>query len=182
MQRTKGSTNRSSRTRICDASRGRTIHLQHRRLSSNALSRKWSCFLRAVVPANGLQHAIRVAYYVDEHTLAVQTGTAEPDDYMERMAYTVNRKHMRHCFDYLRRVLMCGADSNLESVSPDSHVTTGWGDERVCRDYAGVLAWSEQWRNTDDVGIAEPPPDEIPTANSQTEAMAARHARTKRLR
>ena len=74
---------------------------------------------------------------------------------MDHVAASVNRKHMRHCFDYLRRALMCAADTNLEAVSPAHHVTTGWGSPRVCRDYGGVLAWAERWRNSDDEGISE---------------------------
>ena len=48
---------------------------------------------------------------------------------------------------------MCAADTNLEMVSPDTRTTSGWGNERVCRDYDGVVKWAEKWRNSSGIGI-----------------------------
>ncbi|PLB51575.1 hypothetical protein P170DRAFT_461780 [Aspergillus steynii IBT 23096] len=51
--------------------------------------------------------------------------------------------HMRHCFDYLRQSLICASDSTLEPVDTKLGGVTGWGSERVCRDYAALSEWAE---------------------------------------
>ncbi|PYH81984.1 hypothetical protein BO82DRAFT_374365 [Aspergillus uvarum CBS 121591] len=52
--------------------------------------------------------------------------------------------HMRHGFDYQRQSLMCAADATLESVDARLSGVTGWGNERVCRDYAALMEWAEE--------------------------------------
>ncbi len=100
-----------------------------------------------------IQHGIRVAYYTTLHQLESANGSVVPDTYLEELSERTDNVHMRHCFDYLRHALMCAADTNLETVDPETRVTTGWNSERQCRDYASVLAWAEQWRNSSDTGI-----------------------------
>ena len=45
---------------------------------------------------------------------------------------------------------MCAADTNLEPVSKETRVTTGWGSERACRDYRAVGEFAERWQSDDD--------------------------------
>ncbi|EFR05193.1 hypothetical protein MGYG_08207 [Nannizzia gypsea CBS 118893] len=63
--------------------------------------------------------------------------------------------HMRHCFDYLRQGLMCAADSTLEPVDTRLGGVTGWGDERVCRDYAALKDWAEKRRVSNSKGFSD---------------------------
>ncbi|KAJ3474802.1 hypothetical protein NLG97_g9688 [Lecanicillium saksenae] len=65
--------------------------------------------------------------------------------------------HMRHCFDYIRQGLMCASDTSLEPVDPKLGGVTGWGNERVCRDYQQVVAWAEDHRVSDLRGFQETP-------------------------
>jgi hypothetical protein len=61
--------------------------------------------------------------------------------------------HLRHCFDYLRQSLMCGADTNLEPVKEDLGGVTGWGNPRVCRDHEQLVRWAEEWKIGNTSGI-----------------------------
>ncbi|EGD86998.2 uncharacterized protein TERG_03253 [Trichophyton rubrum CBS 118892] len=63
--------------------------------------------------------------------------------------------HMRHCFDYLRQGLMCAADSTLEPVDTRLGGVTGWGNERVCRDYTALKDWAEQRRASNSKGFSD---------------------------
>ena len=63
--------------------------------------------------------------------------------------------HLRHCFDYLRQALLCAADSTLEPWSENLGGVTGWGVERVCRDYGGLRVWVEERRTNDREGFIE---------------------------
>ncbi|KAM3499130.1 hypothetical protein MY10362_007594 [Beauveria mimosiformis] len=65
--------------------------------------------------------------------------------------------HMRHCFDYLRQGLMCASDTSLEPVDPKLGGVTGWGSERLCRDYQQVVAWAEDHRVSNLRGFQETP-------------------------
>lgn len=86
------------------------------------------------------------------HKLEVIDGGTS-DLYLEKQGAKVNIGHLRHCFDYLRRALMCAADTNLETINPETDATTGWGSERVCRDYDSVMKWAELYANSTAVGI-----------------------------
>ncbi|EED16369.1 conserved hypothetical protein [Talaromyces stipitatus ATCC 10500] len=98
-------------------------------------------------------HTLRVGYYTKLYQLNVLNGINTSKSFDEHMAITPEDVHMRHCFDYLRQALMCAADTNLEKVSPETHITTGWGSDKVCRDYWRIFAWAEQWANSSDTGI-----------------------------
>ncbi|MCJ1446042.1 MAG: hypothetical protein MMC23_006547 [Stictis urceolatum] len=63
--------------------------------------------------------------------------------------------HVSHCFDYLRRSIMCAADTNLEVVDHVTRTTNGWGREKKCRDYAKVVEFAERWANSTDRGIKD---------------------------
>lgn len=83
----------------------------------------------------------------------IKDSSVIPDTYIQEQAARVNVMHLRHCFDYLRRVLMCAADTNLEHLDPHTDATTGWGSERTCRDFQSVKHVAESWRNSSDTGI-----------------------------
>ncbi|KAI6080975.1 hypothetical protein F4821DRAFT_250328 [Hypoxylon rubiginosum] len=55
--------------------------------------------------------------------------------------------HVRHCIDYIRQSLMCHADANLEPIDPALGGVTGFGSEKMCRDYSGLTAWADRWGN-----------------------------------
>ncbi len=129
-------------------------------ISGIAVFHQLHCLVRLHCPTSPIktsliwiQHGIRVAYYTTLHQLESANGSVVPDTYLEELSERTDNVHMRHCFDYLRHALMCAADTNLETVDPETRVTTGWNSERQCRDYASVLAWAEQWRNSSDTGI-----------------------------
>ena len=66
--------------------------------------------------------------------------------------------HASHCFEYLRQALMCSADSSIEPAGKRIEGFLGWGFQRQCRDYGGLMDWAEKWRAFDGHGfIAEPP-------------------------
>lgn len=57
--------------------------------------------------------------------------------------------HWKHCFDYLRQVMMCNADVTLEGVDPgDTGLGSvdGWGTERKCIDWQALKLWTERHR------------------------------------
>lgn len=64
----------------------------------------------------------------------------------------VDGHHLTHCFDYLRRTLMCAADTNLEVLN-ENRTTNGWDQVKYCRNYDAVLHFAEQWKNSTDEGI-----------------------------
>ncbi|TGO82816.1 hypothetical protein BPOR_0753g00040 [Botrytis porri] len=77
-------------------------------------------------------HGLRTSYY-DLHYQIARAAGAPIDPYLEqKAAHThIETAHQKHCFDYLRRAIMCAADTNLEYVDPVTDDTTGWGSERV---------------------------------------------------
>ncbi|KAM3068723.1 hypothetical protein ACMFMG_010900 [Clarireedia jacksonii] len=97
-------------------------------------------------------HGLRVAFYGMYHELEIMNGTL-PNAYIQAQTARVSVGHLRHCFDYLRRALICAADTNLEYVNPDTDATTGWGYPRMCRDFESVKIFAETWKNSTDTGI-----------------------------
>ena len=87
------------------------------------------------------------------HELEIIKGSRTPDAYIQEQLAGVSVGHLRHCFDYLRRALMCAADTNLEYVNPETDATTGWGYPRMCRDFESVKEFAEIWKNSTDTGI-----------------------------
>ncbi|CCD50389.1 hypothetical protein BofuT4_P090760.1 [Botrytis cinerea T4] len=100
-------------------------------------------------------HGLRTSYY-DLHYQIARAAGAPTDPFLEqKAAHThIETAHQKHCFDYLRRAIMCAADTNLEYVDPVTDDTTGWGSERVCRSFADVKRWAEKWANGTGGGIA----------------------------
>ncbi|RAH69945.1 uncharacterized protein BO66DRAFT_438649 [Aspergillus aculeatinus CBS 121060] len=66
----------------------------------------------------------------------------------DQIYYTVSVVHQLHCLS-----LMCAADATLEPVDAALGGVTGWGAERVCRDYAALAAWAEERRVSDARGF-----------------------------
>ncbi|THV45503.1 hypothetical protein BGAL_0481g00040 [Botrytis galanthina] len=100
-------------------------------------------------------HGLRTSYY-DLHYQIARAAGAPIDPFLEqKAAHThIETAHQKHCFDYLRRAIMCAADTNLEYVDPVTDDTTGWGSERVCRSFEDVKGWAEKWANGTGGGIA----------------------------
>ncbi|KAI0415964.1 hypothetical protein F5X98DRAFT_376343 [Xylaria grammica] len=97
-------------------------------------------------------HAVVVAYY---HALESPPATdlgAVPD-FENTTSTRIAPFHIRHCFDYLRQAIMCAADTNLEVLDHETHLTNGWGQPKICRDYDRIFAWAEQFANSSDSGI-----------------------------
>ncbi|SPQ20750.1 4e08c213-3b42-4990-b3c8-ca00dfe960cc [Thermothielavioides terrestris] len=62
-----------------------------------------------------------------------------------------HRRHMDHCFRYLRQSLLCCSDTALEGQNPRAPLpdTDGTGAVHLCKDYARVKAWAEERRMSD---------------------------------
>ncbi|KAG4435258.1 hypothetical protein IFR05_009254 [Cadophora sp. M221] len=59
-------------------------------------------------------------------------------------------KHVYHCFDYLRQILMCSGDTSLEGQDPfhEPGETAGYGTTHMCKDYSQIVegakrSWAE---------------------------------------
>ncbi|TGO25447.1 hypothetical protein BPAE_0080g00390 [Botrytis paeoniae] len=102
-----------------------------------------------------VSHGLRTSYY-DLHYQIARAAGGPIDPFLEqKAAHThIETAHQKHCFDYLRRAIMCAADTNLEYVDPVTDDTTGWGSERVCRSFEDVKGWAEKWANGTGGGIA----------------------------
>lgn len=101
-----------------------------------------------------------MAYYSNLYQFQRLQNTIEPNEFMEELENSMTMKnvtatteHIQHCFDFLRRALMCASDTNMEYVDKDILGTNGWGFERKCRDYNSVVEWAEKWKNSTAGGI-----------------------------
>ena len=58
-------------------------------------------------------------------------------------------RNVRHCFDYLRQILQCNADTTVEMVKDEEGLDerkdggrwTGFGIEHKCQDLDGMKRW-----------------------------------------
>lgn len=61
------------------------------------------------------------------------------------------RKHIEHCFEYLRLSLRCCGDTTLEgqgkTVTPPG--IDGFGSVHMCRDIDGISSWTVEHRASD---------------------------------
>ena len=48
---------------------------------------------------------------------------------------------------------MCSADTNLEVLNHETHLTNGWGQTKICRDYDKISKFAEKYANSSDTGI-----------------------------
>lgn len=93
-----------------------------------------------------------VAYYDALESEPLTNLTTVPD-FDNATATRIAPMHIRHCFDYIRQALICAADTNLEVLDEQTHLTNGWGQPKQCRDYEQVFIWAEQYANSSDTGI-----------------------------
>ncbi|KAK3322705.1 hypothetical protein B0H66DRAFT_212980 [Apodospora peruviana] len=57
-----------------------------------------------------------------------------------------NERHVTHCFDFLRQCVECAADTNVEPVDWTVKGVSGWGFERVCRDFSLLKEHAQKWK------------------------------------
>jgi hypothetical protein len=62
-------------------------------------------------------------------------------------------KHGRHCFEYVRQVLICNPDLNLEPVEGGTGSLKTWGYQRQCVAFEQLGKWAEDMRASDNEGI-----------------------------
>lgn len=64
-----------------------------------------------------------------------------------------NKHHIRHCFDYIRQVLLCVSDVALEGRDPEGGKEDapihGIGAKRVCKDSRELFEWAEERRTSE---------------------------------
>ncbi|KAF4628748.1 hypothetical protein G7Y89_g9409 [Cudoniella acicularis] len=62
------------------------------------------------------------------------------------------QKHISHCSEYLRKTIMCHADTTLEGRNPTaierSGTISGDGANRVCKNYWDVFEWAQERRRS----------------------------------
>ncbi|KAM3074410.1 hypothetical protein ACMFMF_006423 [Clarireedia jacksonii] len=98
-------------------------------------------------------HTILTAYYAAKEELEIVLAGKAEKERPELYGAHVDTGHVRHCFDYVRRGIICAADTNLEVVDPVNHTTNGWGQEKTCRDFGAVFEYAKRWANSTDKGI-----------------------------
>lgn len=61
------------------------------------------------------------------------------------------RRHVDHCFRYLRQSIVCCADTALEGQNLKAKIpdTDGTGATHLCKDFDKVRAWAEEMRIND---------------------------------
>jgi hypothetical protein len=93
------------------------------------------------------QHTLQLAYYTQLHNIESVNNSTPDDSFVATFRANTDLKHIQHCFDYIRQALICAAGTNLEMRNATTGRTNGWGVERLCRNYDGVVKWAEKWRN-----------------------------------
>ncbi|KAI1324463.1 hypothetical protein F5Y16DRAFT_380985 [Xylariaceae sp. FL0255] len=76
----------------------------------------------------------------------------ERDDETDPKAASEMLEHGRHCFEYLRQVLKCTPDLNLEPVDGTGHLKT-WDYERRCVNFEALQNWATEMRASDYTSI-----------------------------
>ena len=66
-------------------------------------------------------------------------------------SYIMKKKHMAHCFDFLRQAVMCAGDMTLEPVDDDA--TDGWNVTHTCRNFKTIYDFAADRRLTNTTGI-----------------------------
>lgn len=85
----------------------------------------------------------------------LRRALADPDDPIATIP------HLQHCMNYLRQMVLCGADTTLEPASQDPATgleTTGVGVTHMCRDWDAVYdtinhnyaRWMDYWETVKD--------------------------------
>ncbi|KAF4823652.1 Oxidase ustYa [Colletotrichum siamense] len=68
------------------------------------------------------------------------------DGHLER----VHVDHLSDCWDYLRQGIMCAGDATLEWKHANASDGEGWGYQHMCKDYALLFMFAEQYRATEE--------------------------------
>ncbi|EQB52825.1 hypothetical protein CGLO_07515 [Colletotrichum gloeosporioides Cg-14] len=68
------------------------------------------------------------------------------DGHLER----VRVDHLSDCWDYLRQGIMCAGDATLEWKQANASGGEGWGYQHMCKDYALLFMFAEQYRATEE--------------------------------
>ena len=64
------------------------------------------------------------------------------------------KRHVTHCFDYLRQSAQCAGDSALEGTSMIvNKMTDGWGYTHICKKNSELVQWVADNRLSNNVGI-----------------------------
>lgn len=87
-------------------------------------------------------HCLKIIYIAMHE---YQTGSAQSRKW----------KHISHCFDALRRQVLCDADDTPRAVRKGFDGVSGIGQERMCRDWGRLEEWAR--RNTACYKRPEPP-------------------------
>ena len=99
----------------------------------------------------GFQNELRIGYYASHPPIN------ERDEAQDHAMHKHSPSHMKHCFDYLRQALMCGADTTLEGLrsGPDGVLANvdGWGATHECRNYQEIYDWTMSHRASGSGGI-----------------------------
>ncbi|KAM0304943.1 hypothetical protein ACHAO8_011334 [Botrytis cinerea] len=85
-------------------------------------------------------HAIREAYYNAVNTSDLRHSHSSHSD----IASHTSPAHIRHCIDLIRQSLMCNADTTIEVKDEEINGVRGFGTVHQCRDWSGLVKWTEQ--------------------------------------
>ncbi|KAF2258863.1 hypothetical protein CC78DRAFT_503967 [Lojkania enalia] len=61
------------------------------------------------------------------------------------LPFHASPRHIRHCIDLLRNVLMCQPDLTLEVRDDELGGVTGFGTEHQCIDWRKLVDWTTEW-------------------------------------
>ncbi|ETS75361.1 hypothetical protein PFICI_12305 [Pestalotiopsis fici W106-1] len=92
-------------------------------------------------------HCLHSIAELVEELLPTTATTTEP----KARIPSPRRKHIEHCFEYLRLSLRCCGDTTLEgqgkTVTPPG--IDGFGSVHICRDISRISSWAEENRASD---------------------------------
>ena len=61
------------------------------------------------------------------------------------LPFHASPRHVRHCIDLLRNVLVCQPDLTLEVKDDELGGVTGFGTEHQCVNWKELVDWTTQW-------------------------------------
>jgi hypothetical protein len=88
----------------------------------------------------GYKNGIREGYYA--LYVAMNQHRVLSDDDMPKMS---SPRHIRHCIELLRQVLMCQPDLTLEVKNLFVGGVAGFGTEHQCRDWKQLMSFTKEW-------------------------------------
>ncbi|KAE9373173.1 hypothetical protein N431DRAFT_225889 [Stipitochalara longipes BDJ] len=109
-----------------------------------------------LAPSDG-KESFNVAVFHQLHCLRSIAGLVEellasPDAATIRSS---RRKHINHCFEYLRLSLRCCGDTTLEGQGKTVAAPgiDGLGSWHLCRDFESISMWASEHRASDEQGL-----------------------------